>query len=119
MTAVPFDGGSTGAGHLDDEVERDPDGLASETLALVRDAAALLSGAAVPRPDAVEQVVSRLQVEAVVGAVLGTVGGSLGRVARAAPDLLGLVDPAPGAAADRGNDRAVDGLSANSDDAGP
>lgn len=119
MTAVPFDPGPANSGHVDDGVERDPDGLASETLALVRDAAALLSGAPVPRPEAVEQVVSRLQVEAVIGAVLGTVGGSLGRVARAAPDLLGLVEPATRGSGDPDVGGAVDGLPTTGDDARP
>ena len=92
MSAIPFGPGPADNSEFDDGIERDPDGLGVDVLALVRDAAVLLQDAAVPRPAALEQTVKRVKLEAVLGAVLGTVGGSMGRVARAAPDLLGLIE---------------------------
>lgn len=71
----------------------DPDGLDAATMALVGEAVGLLRRATVPREEAVEAVVQRVKLEAVFGAVAGTIFGSFGRVATAAPDLLGLNDP--------------------------
>ena len=92
MSAIPFGPGPADNSEFDDGIDRDPDDLGVDVLALVRDAAVLLQDAAVPRPAALEQTVKRVKLEAVLGAVLGTVGGSMGRVARAAPELLGLIE---------------------------
>lgn len=71
----------------------DPDGMDAATMALVSEAVGLLKRATVPREEAVAAVVQRVKVEAVFGAVAGTIFGSFARVAGAAPDLLGLNDP--------------------------
>ncbi len=82
MSAVP-------AGHDDTP---DPDEMDVVSLHLVREAAGLLRESTVARPEALEAAVQRVKVEAVLGALLGAVGGSFGRVAHAMPDLMGLVE---------------------------
>lgn len=84
MSAIPMD--------PYEEDGRDPDEMDAVHLHLVQEAAGLLREAAVPRPAAVEAAVQRVKVEAVLGALLGAVSGSFGRVAHATPELLGLVE---------------------------
>lgn len=74
----------------------DPDGLDRVTMALVAEAAGLLRSIAVPRDEAVEATVQRVRAEAIVSVLAGSIFGSIGRVARATPDLLGLREDPPG-----------------------
>lgn len=85
---------ASATGGYDERPAEDPDRLDQPTLALVADAAELLRNAAVVRDDAVDAVIRRVKAEAVIASLLATIGGSMGRVAQAAPELLGLVDPA-------------------------
>ncbi len=72
--------------------DHDPERLDQPTLRLVADAADLLRTASVVRDDAVEAVVRRVRAETVIATVLSTIGGSLARVGRAAPELFGLIE---------------------------
>lgn len=75
-----------------DQRDQDPDRLDQSTLTFVADAAALLRNATVVRDEAVEAVVRRVKAETVIATVLSTIGGSMARVARATPELLGLIE---------------------------
>lgn len=70
----------------------DPDRLDVAALAFVTEAASLLRAEARPRAQAVDRTVARVRMEAFIGSVAGNVGGALGRLAAAAPDLLGFYD---------------------------
>lgn len=74
--------------------DHDPDDLAPVTLRLVTDAASLLrEHRPEPSDDAIERTVARVRREAGMTALLRTVSGSFARVARAAPELFGVVEP--------------------------
>lgn len=71
----------------------DPDSFDAAAMARIAEAATLLRDIAVPRPAAVDQVVRRVRFDAFMATVAGTVAGSISRVGRAAPELLGLSEP--------------------------
>lgn len=84
------------------DAAEDPDRLDARAMAFVSEAAALLREAAKPADDAaIDRVVQRVRMEAVIGTVAWGVGGALSRLGDALPDLLGLIDD-PGGVANPG-----------------